>query len=152
MNRASIIRRERIEECLRHAPTAVAGGVANALLASVVMWSSGKHLEILVWMCAIFLCGAFRVGLYRSSLRSPQGKSPGQREERRIELISLLNGVIWGSGIALAGMVATPGQFYTIAALSGGMMGAAVLTYGSMARAALMGTSNNGDFVLKWAA
>ncbi len=138
MNLASIIRRERIEECLRHVPAAVTGGVINALVASAVMWSSGRHLEILLWLSGVCLAGALRMALYRSRLRTRHGTFHDRRDERQIERLGLLNGAIWGVGIALAARVATPGQFYAIAALSGGMMGAAAVTHASMARGALM--------------
>jgi hypothetical protein len=138
MKRTQIIRRERIEECLRHAPTAVAGGTLNAMLASMFIWSSGKHLEILIWLSAICLCGAARIAMKVTFRGAPEDYGSDLKEVRRIEWISLANGIVWGSGLALASFIATPLQFNILAALSGGMMGAAILTYGSMARAALM--------------
>jgi diguanylate cyclase (GGDEF)-like protein len=142
MKHANIIRSEQIEECLRHAPTAVIGGMANAFLASACMWSSGWHLPILAWLGAICLCGTWRIGMYlshrRSHPRSHRDHGSDSRAVRSIEWVTLANGMVWGIGIALAAMVASPGQFTILAALSGGMMGAAILTHGSMARAALL--------------
>lgn len=138
MKHAHIIHREQVTDCLRHAPTAVIGGTANAALASVFMWGSGWHREILLWMSSICLCGAYRVGLYVWNLRLSGAKCGERRIDLRIMWASLVNGAIWGVGIALAAIIATPGQFNILAALSGGMMGAAILTQGAFARAALL--------------
>ena len=137
MTLEAIIRRERIEDCLGHAPRAAIGGIINAALGAVVMWHAGHHGIIGLWLIAVVAIAALRVGLHVARRRAAPGRRDDRADARRIAWLSLLNGIAWGGGIALGGMVASPGEFLMLAALTGGMMGAAVLINGSMACAAL---------------
>ncbi|NBC37536.1 EAL domain-containing protein [Novosphingobium sp. FSY-8] len=129
---------EQIADNLAHVPMAVLGGMMNALASAAAMWSSGHHGAILSWYAAILgVCG-MRLHLARRRNRGGITTIEPARDGLIIETLSLIYGLIWGVGIAATGFIANSTQFCIIALLSGGMMGAAVLSYSAMARGAVL--------------
>ncbi|HWU03016.1 MAG TPA: EAL domain-containing protein [Novosphingobium sp.] len=133
-----VILREQVEDNLRHVPAAVLGGMVNALACAAAMWPAGHHGAIAVWSLAVAFSAGMRLWLSRERARSDYRDIAPERDARRIEAISLVYGCVWGVGIALAGSVANATQFCILALLSGGMMGAAVLSFSAMARGAVL--------------
>ena len=129
--------RRQVVEALGLARAGALGNVFNATVASATMWSAGHALFIATWWLAV-LAVAIARSRHAERLRHDDYSAVLVTRDRRIvEAIAAANGVLWCISIALAAAVATPTQFIMLAMLSGGMMGAAVMTYGPMPRAAI---------------
>ena len=134
----SILYPEQIEDSLRHVPTAVLGGLLNALASAAAVWQVGHHAVILGWGLAVLVLALLRYAHSSHHARSDYARIDTRRDGLVLEALSLAYGLTWGAGIALAGMVVSPGQFCLVALLSGGMMGAAVLSFNATARGAVL--------------
>ena len=134
----ALLASERIETNLRRAVIGVIGGISNAVAVALAMLDSPYPTVPVVWLAAIVVLGLARLRLYARRKHDKWRSIDPVADERRINAISLVNGLLWGVGIAAAAEVANERQFTIIAILSGGMLGAAVLTYATMARAAIL--------------
>lgn len=130
------IRRAQVEASLKLARTAVIGGSVNAVIVAFVLWSSAPRSLVAVWLLTVVGLSLVRLLHARRLERSRyQAIDPGA-DERFIALIAGLNGAGWGASMVLGGTYATADQFTLLAMLTGGMMGAAVISYGPLPRAA----------------
>lgn len=134
-SRSLALLRDQVEENFRFAPAASAAGLFNAAIATWALWSPAYRTSVAIWMAAIVVGAVWRLIVVRRSARADKTIGHYQRQKRWIEAIALYNGTIWGIGAALLSFVATPTQFALLLILCGGMMGASVTTYTSLARA-----------------
>lgn len=128
----------RIEDNLRRAVTGAVGGTLNAIAACLTMLSSPYPGLVLGWLGCILVVAGFRLSLVFKRRREGWQDADPDRDLWQIHAIALINGILWGTGIAAAASVADIQQFSVLAILSGGMVGASVLTYSTMAIAAMM--------------
>ncbi|PZQ94371.1 MAG: diguanylate cyclase [Cereibacter sphaeroides] len=135
---ADVALRERVEHNLRHAPVAVAGGLLNACVVTLIMLPANHIIEACAWFACIALTGGARYRLYRRRAQDNWLTVSPAADARQIRAAALACGLLWGGGIAAAASVADMRQFVVIAILSGGMLGASLQTYATMACAALL--------------
>jgi diguanylate cyclase (GGDEF)-like protein len=130
------VQRLQVENSLKMVHTAIVGGIFNAIVAAVTLWS-GEHRKIVsAWMILLLAISGVRFWHYKASENVVRSPARTLRDERIITAIALASGSVWGIGMAGAGFMASALQFNLLAMLSGGMLGAAVLTYGPLPRAA----------------
>lgn len=134
----ALLAAERIEMNLRRAVIGVVGGVFNAAAVALAMLDSPYPHAAVAWFAAIVLAGLVRLRLYARRKRDGWRSIDPVADARRIAAMALFNGLVWGVGIAAGAVIANERQFTIVALLSGGMLGAAILTYASMARAAIL--------------
>lgn len=130
--------RDRIEENLRHAPIAVLGGVLNAAVVVLSMSSVQHPLICLLWFSLVTAVAWARYRLYRVRSESEWTNIRPYTDRMWIHGMALASGLLWGVGIAAAASVAGTREFVVIAILSGGMLGASLLTFATMAWAAIL--------------
>jgi diguanylate cyclase (GGDEF)-like protein len=129
---------ERVKDNLRNAVTGVAGGTANAVAVVLVMLPAGHIAVALGWLGCVVLIALARLDLYRRRRAQDWASIDIRRDPLHIYATALANGSLWGAGIALATTVANARQFGVIAMLSGGMLGASVMTFSTMALGAFL--------------
>ncbi|WP_158453882.1 bifunctional diguanylate cyclase/phosphodiesterase [Novosphingobium sp. MD-1] len=130
------LRKAQVEASLKLARTAVIGGIVNAIIVATVLWSSVSHAAIAFWTLLVLGQGLVRILHARRLAKNDYEDLSPSKDGRFIELLASLNGVAWGFSMAIGGFDATPGVFTLLAMLTGGMMGAAVISYGPLPRAA----------------
>jgi hypothetical protein len=130
------LRKAQVEASLKLARTAVVGGIVNAIIVATVLWSSVSHAAIAFWTLLVLGQGLVRILHARRLAKNDYEDLSPSKDGRFIELLASLNGVAWGFSMAIGGFDATPGVFTLLAMLTGGMMGAAVISYGPLPRAA----------------
>ena len=135
--RSDVVRRAQIADCIKLARVAAIGGLFNMSVATISIWTPHLTLPCTVWALAVTAAALIRVALANLVGRTEIAASELWRVERGIVIIAGVNGAIWGLGLAAASFVLDPVHFNVVALLIGGMMGAAVMTYGAMPRAAL---------------
>lgn len=129
---------ERIADNLRRAVTGAIGGTVNAMAVALTMLSAPYPGMVLLWLAAIFAVAGVRLELALRRRRAGWATIDVRRDLWHIHATALGNGLLWGAGIAAGAAIANTRQFIVIAILSGGMLGAAVLTYSTMALAAVL--------------
>ena len=135
--RSSAVRRAQIEDCVKLARVAALGTLFNMVVTVISIWSRLYSAEILTWVLAAAAAAAGRVALAtRVNAKTHDGQVL-ERIERNMVIVAALNGAIWGLGMAVSSFILPPAHFAIIAVLIGGMMGAAVMTYGAIPRAAI---------------
>ena len=132
---AQELRRAQLEASLRLARTAVAGGLINALVVVATLWQTGWHGALLVWLFILMGLAALRLKHARRVLAAANVERA--QDERFVCLLAGVSGTLWGASMVFGGLWATSDQFTLLAMLTGGMMGAAVISYGPLPRAAL---------------
>ncbi len=130
------IRRGQIEASLKLARTAAIGGFINAIIVAVVLWPSVQRSLVGVWALLVGGLAVVRLLHARRLAASGYETVAPRADERFIAIIAGLNGTAWGVSMAVSGAAATADQFTLMAMLTGGMMGAAVISYGPLPRAA----------------
>lgn len=135
---ANVALRERVEDNLRHAPVAVAGGTLNACIVTLIMLPADHIIVACAWFVGVAITGWVRYRLYRRRAKDNWLTVAPADDARQIRAAALICGLLWGAGIAAAASVADMRQFVVIAILSGGMLGASLQTYATMACAALL--------------
>lgn len=131
------IRLAQIEASLRLARTAVVGGLINAAIVALTLWPAVEHMTIALWLFTITGLALVRLNhARRYGARSPATRDPAD-DERFLCLLAGVNGTVWSGSMLFGGLWASPDQFTLLAMLTGGMMGAAIISYGPLPRAAL---------------
>ena len=113
------------------------GAATDALVSPLVaamMWSDGHHFFILAWLF-VALCQA-AIAFWRSLRISAEMHSP-EHERKVLVALALAKGMVWGSFCGFGAIIASAPQLTLIAAICGGAIGSATLTYGPLPRAAL---------------
>jgi diguanylate cyclase (GGDEF)-like protein/PAS domain S-box-containing protein len=124
-------------EALGLARAGALGSVFNASVVAVTMWSTAHAVLIALWWLTVVVVAIVR-SKHAEQLRRADFSSVNVARDRRIvEHVAVASGALWCLSIAFSATIATPAQFIMLAMLSGGMMGAAVMTYGPMPRAAI---------------
>mgnify|MGYP001614090083 CR=1 FL=1 len=132
------VRLAQVEASLKLARTAVVGGLFNAAIVAITLWSAGPHSSIALWVFTIAGLASLRLNHARRHARGLSTSDDPAEHERFMGLLAGVNGTMWGGSMIFGGLWASPDQFTLLAMLTGGMMGAAIISYGPLPRVALM--------------
>lgn len=131
------VRRAQIEDCTRFARIAVVGTLFNLAVTIASVWSWHYVKEILAWAVLVSCATLARLVVARRTRAAPIDQLDIAAIENEVVVLALVNGLTWGAGTLAASFMLGPAQFGIVCVLIGGMMGAAVMTYGTMPRAAM---------------
>lgn len=125
-----------IESSLKKVPSIVIGTVFNAVLASFIFWSSGWTWFVIGWLALNMFVSGARFHHWNKWRHAPLAAMDPAREERILSLFALAGGSLWGSMMVASGLGSDPVQFALLAMLGGGVLTIAIVTYGTLFRAA----------------
>ena len=135
--RSGTVRRAQIQDCVKLASVAALGSMFNMVVTVISIWSPRYTTEIIGWVLAATAAATVRLVLAGQTKKQDLVAVNLTRIERHVVIVAALNGAVWGLGMAGASYILSPTHFAIIAVLIGGMMGAAVMTYGAIPRAAI---------------
>lgn len=125
-----------IESSMEKVPSIVAGTVFNAALAGYIFWSPRWAPFILGWMLVTMGVSALRFRHWDNRRTSPLPATDPVKEEWILCLFAFAGGSLWGSMMVASGFGSNAVQFALLAMLGGGVLTIAIVTYGSLFRAA----------------
>jgi len=111
------VRKEQLKVLFSHKTAITLGGVLVALLTAAVLWSDADRLELFGWWLAMAIVAPIRWWVCNNYLQMPEIQQDQELERwsQIFTLLSILNGVVWGSLPVLH----WPSESYSIALLIG---------------------------------
>ncbi len=141
---SNAILQRQLEESMGMVRTAALGGVFNATIASVTFVGTHWAGAAIAWWFLVAIAAGARWGVAarwetaRRQSSAAAGTIELDRTRGALNGIATSNGIIWGGGIALASLIATPSEFNMLTVLCVGMMGAVAITYGPLCRSMML--------------
>lgn len=135
--RPEAVLRAQLADSIKLARIAVVGTLFNLAVAVGSVWTTTYSAEISVWSGLVAAATFGRIVVADHSRSDLQTGARLPAAEHKVVVLALINGLIWGGGMLGASFILEPEQFGIVCVLIGGMMGAAVMTYGALPRAAM---------------